>query len=167
MFFEGYNPTLEAHYQSEIALEDGKTLAVQITDTAGQEDFASLRDLCMTGGNLFLVVYSVTDFKSLRSAEELLERIAQVKERKVQFVLAGNKCDLEKERQVARADAQDLAKKYNGPFIECSALTKQGIQDIFQALGKLWVERPREPAHPGKRRVRRKKVVRQSCCQVQ
>jgi Fe2+ transport system protein B len=112
-------------------------------------------------------VYSVTEFKSLRSAEELLERIAQVKERKVQFVLAGNKCDLAKERQVARADAQDLAKKYNRPFIECCALTNQGIQDIFQTLGNLWIERPRDSAHSTKRRVRRRKVVRQGCCEIQ
>jgi GTPase KRas protein len=57
MFSEIWDPTLEAHYQSEVTLSDGRTIAMQITYTTGQEDFASLRDLCMTEGNLFLVVF--------------------------------------------------------------------------------------------------------------
>jgi small GTP-binding protein len=164
MFSEVYDPTLEAHYQSEVTLADGRTIAIQITDTAGQEDFASLRDLCMTEGNLFLIVFSVTDFKSLRLADELLERLTMVKDRQTQFVLAGNKVDLEKQRQVAHADAEAIAAKYKGPFIECSALTRQGVKEVFQELARLWIERPRKKKKTKK--IRKRVEVENECCEV-
>jgi small GTP-binding protein len=164
MFSEAYDPTLESHFQSEVTLKDGRTIAIHITDTAGQEDFASLRDLCMTDGNLFLVVFSVTDFKSLRSADELLERLTMVKERQILFVLAGNKVDIEKQRQVARADAEAIAAKYNGPFIECSALTREGIKEVFQELATLWVDRPRNQRK--RKKIRKRVEVENECCEV-
>jgi small GTP-binding protein len=165
MFFEGYTPTLEAHYEATIKLANGDSLPIAITDTAGQEDFVSLRDLCMKEGDLFLVVYSVTEFKSLRFADELLDRIKTLQDGAVSFVLAGNKCDLERERQVARADAQAVADKHGAKFIECSAVTKQGINDIFLEIARLWIERPKD--EPGVRRVRRRrKVQKEGCCEV-
>jgi small GTP-binding protein len=164
MFSEIYDPTLEAHFQSEVTLPDGRTIAIQITDTAGQEDFASLRDLCMTEGNLFLVVFSVTEFKSLRLADELLERLTMVKDHQIHFVLAGNKVDIEKQRQVARADAEAIAAKYNGPFIECSALTRQGIKEVFQELARLWIDRPRNQKKCKK--IRKRVKVENRCCEI-
>jgi small GTP-binding protein len=166
MFFEGYTPTLEAHYKADIKLANGDTLPIEITDTAGQEDFVALRDLCMKEGDVFLVVYSVTEYKSLRFADELVERIQTVKEGDVSFVLAGNKCDLEKERQVARADAQAVAEKYHAKCIETSAVTKVGINDVFLEIARLWNDRPKEPEKV--RRVRRRKKVVQSggCCSI-
>jgi small GTP-binding protein len=166
MFFEGYTPTLEAHYNADIKLENGESLPIEITDTAGQEDFVALRDLCMREGDVFLVVYSVTEFKSLRFADELVERIQTVKEGPVGFVLAGNKCDLEKERQVARADAQAVADKYKAKFIETSAVTKQGINEVFLEVARLWNERPKEVEKVTRRVRRRKKKVDKGRCSV-
>jgi small GTP-binding protein len=152
MFFEGSRLTVESHQNADISV--------------GQKDFVSRRDLCMREGDVFLVVYSVTEFKSLRFADELVERIQTVKDGDVSFVLAGNKCDLEKERQVARADAQAVADKYHAKFIETSAVTNQGINDVFQEIARLWNERPKEPSKT--RRVRRrKKVVSGGCCSVE
>jgi GTPase SAR1 family protein len=45
----------------------------------------------------------------------------------VSFVLVGKKCDLKKERQVVRADAQAIADKYEAKVVETSAVAKLGF----------------------------------------
>jgi small GTP-binding protein len=154
MFSEAYRPTLEDHWQSDIPLSDSDTLPIQITDTAGQEDFAALRDLCVGQADLLLVVYSVTDFKSLRCADRLLDRIGGRK-----FVLAGNKCDLEKDRQVSKTEAQAIADRHSGPLIECSAFTRQGLADVFRELGRMWTTITSSPQE--------KEKFKKGCCAIQ
>jgi hypothetical protein len=41
--------------------------------------------------------------------------------------ISGNKCDMEEDRQVQRATAQELADKYKWFFIEASAKTKTNV----------------------------------------
>lgn len=43
----------------------------------------------------------------------------------------GNKCDLEDERQVTTAEAQDLAKRWVVPFYETSALARINVEESF------------------------------------
>jgi small GTP-binding protein len=154
MFSEAYRPTLQDHWQSDVPLSDGETLPIQITDTAGQEDFAPLRDLSLSQADLLLIVYSVTDFKSLRCADKLLDCIGGRK-----FVLAGNKCDLESDRQVSKTEAQAVADRHKGTLIECSAFTRQGLADVFRELGRIWtaVTGTNQPAQKFKN----------GCCAVQ
>ena len=60
-----------------------------------------MRDQYINSGQGFLLVYSVTSKRSFETAGELKEKIIQVKERdNFPIVLCGNKCDLEKERNI-------------------------------------------------------------------
>lgn len=141
-FNEGYEPTLEDHYQANITCEDGTILQLEIADTAGQEDYKALRDKFMSEGDAFLVVYSIIDSRSLQMAESLLEQIQLLKENEpFKFVLCGNKCDMEAQRQVPKPDGKNLADKYQGVFLETSALSKQNINEAFQQIGKLLKEK--------------------------
>ena len=47
----------------------------------------------------------------------------------VPFVLVGNKCDLEDERQVDTVRGAELAAKYNCPFLETSAKTNTNVEE--------------------------------------
>ena len=137
-FNEGYEPTLEDHYQANITCEDGSTLQLEIADTAGQEDYKALRDKFMAEGDAFLVVYSIIDSRSLQMADNLLEQISVLKENApFKFVLCGNKCDMEAQRQVPKTDGKNLADKYKGEFLETSALNKANINEAFQTIGRL------------------------------
>jgi Fe2+ transport system protein B len=60
-----------------------------------------------------------------------------VKESPVSFVFAGNKCDLEKERQVVRADAQAITDKYQANVVETSAVAKLRINEVFLVVARL------------------------------
>ena len=159
-FSPGYEPTLADNYSANIDLDDGTTLQVDIADTAGQEDYSALRDKFMAEGDVFLVVYSITESRSLEMAETLLEQIACLNDTKFKFVLAGNKCDLEGQRQVVQADAKALADKHGGTFIETSAKDKIGIQEAFKEIGRLLTQ---NTAKGGKKAGKEGET---SCCTV-
>src|SRR3954467_14324927 len=58
-FIEKYDPTIEDFYRKEIEV-DGQPCVLEILDTAGTEQFASMRDLYIKNGQGFVVVYSIT-----------------------------------------------------------------------------------------------------------
>ena len=81
----------------------------------------------------------MAESRSLQAAENLLEEIQILKDGgHIKCVLAGNKCDVEtSERQVVNADAQALATKYGGTFLETSAKKNIGITEAFTEIGRL------------------------------
>jgi len=135
-FVEDYDPTLEDSYRKPITLE-GEPAILDIFDTAGQEDFAAVRDSYMRTGDGFLCVYSVTLQASFDEAVNLHEHILRVKDaEEVPFVLVGNKCDLEDAREVQTSKGQGLANDLNCPFLEASAKIRYNVDESFTTLVK-------------------------------
>jgi len=50
------------------------------------------------------------------------------------MVLVGNKCDLEKKREVSFEEGKDIGDQYGCPFVESSAKNDININDIFLTL---------------------------------
>jgi len=50
------------------------------------------------------------------------------------MVLCGNKCDLENERQVTKAEAEGTSKGWGCPFYETSALARINVEEAFYDL---------------------------------
>lgn len=48
-------------------------------DTAGQEDYAAIRDNYFRSGEGFLCVFSITEYESFRDTQEFREQILRVK----------------------------------------------------------------------------------------
>ena len=64
----------------------------------------------MKNGQGFVLVYSITSQATFNDLIDLKEQILRVKDSdKVPMVLAGNKCDLENDRAVAKTEGQSLA----------------------------------------------------------
>ncbi|OHT01779.1 small GTP-binding protein [Tritrichomonas foetus] len=141
-FSQGYEPTLEDNYQATIKIDDTTSIDIEIADTAGQEDYKALRDKYMAEGDAFFIVYSIIDARSLQMAESLLDQITLLKENSpFKFILVGNKCDMEGQRQVSKVDGKNLADKHSGLCFETSALSKQNIDVIFAEIGKMLLDK--------------------------
>ncbi|OHT12705.1 small GTP-binding protein [Tritrichomonas foetus] len=141
-FTQEYEPTLAENYTTRIQVDDDTVIEIEIADTAGQDDFKALRDKFMAEGDVFLVVYSITDSRSLQMADTLLEQISILHENeRFKFILAGNKCDLEDQRQVSKLDGKALTDKYHGRFLETSAKSGINVKETFVEIGKLLVEK--------------------------
>lgn len=101
----------------------------------GQEDFSAVRDQYMRTGDGFLCVYSITLQNSFDEAAQLHDHILRVKDvEAVPFVLVGNKCDLEEDREVPTDKGQALASQLKCPFMESSAKTRTNVVEAFEAL---------------------------------
>ncbi|KAJ6230221.1 ras-like protein [Anaeramoeba flamelloides] len=112
---------------------DSKPVVLEIIDTAGQEEYRSVRDKYFRSGEGFIIVYSITSRSSFSEAEKILLKIKQVKEdSRVPVVLVGNKLDLESERIVERDESENLKKKYNLTFFESSAKTGKNVVQCFE-----------------------------------
>jgi len=130
-FVEDYEPTKADSYRKKIML-DGQEVQIDILDTAGQEDYAAIRDNYFRSGEGFLCVFSIIDQESLDSAHELREQILRVKnDESIPFLLVGNKADLHERRTVPEEVARIQAQKWNVEYIETSAKTRNNVSNIF------------------------------------
>ncbi|KAJ2507863.1 Ras GTPase ras2, partial [Coemansia sp. RSA 2049] len=67
-FSEEYDPTIEDSYRKQCDV-DGEPCMLEILDTAGQEEYAAMRDYQIRTGDCFVIVYSITDLDSFEEAK--------------------------------------------------------------------------------------------------
>lgn len=130
---------------------DGVHRTVDILDTAGQDEFASMLDQWMREGDGFLLVYSITSMDSFNHVKVLVDKIGRTKsqQQKPPIVIVGNKCDLTGEREVQENVAKEYAALHNHPFFEASAFTQANASACFQQLVKaMFLDKPRIPVKP-------------------
>lgn len=142
-FVEDYEPTKADSYRKKVLL-DGDDVQIDILDTAGQEDYAAIRDNYFRSGEGFLCVFSISEQESFQATAEFREQILRVKnDENIPFMLVGNKMDLEDKRQVAVEEAQSRAQQWNVPYVETSAKTRANVDKVFYDLMRL-IQRSKE-----------------------
>jgi GTPase KRas len=122
---------------------DGNFYTLEILDTAGQDEYASLRDMYMRSGDTFILVYSITDRGSFEEIKEMHEKLLIAKEDadEVPCILVGAKCDLEKEREVSIQMGKTLAQEFGCClFLETSAKKRINVEECFDSSVKLLLQ---------------------------
>lgn len=66
---EDYEPTKADSYRKKVVL-DGEEVQIDILDTAGQEDYAAIRDNYFRSGEGFLCVFSITEMESFAATAD-------------------------------------------------------------------------------------------------
>uniref|UniRef100_A0AAQ4PPU2 small monomeric GTPase n=1 Tax=Gasterosteus aculeatus aculeatus TaxID=481459 RepID=A0AAQ4PPU2_GASAC len=130
-FVEDYEPTKADSYRKKVVL-DGEEVQIDILDTAGQEDYAAIRDNYFRSGEGFLCVFSITELESFAATVDFREQILRVKEdENVPFLLVGNKSDLDDRRQVSADEAKARAEQWGVCYVETSAKTRANVDKVF------------------------------------
>jgi len=133
-FLDEYDPTIEDSYRKQVDI-DGETALLDILDTAGQEEFASMQDQWMREGKGFLLVFNICQRMTFDELTNLHGKILRAKDcDKVPLVIAGNKCDLRDEndpRQVKKTEGEELAKEWGCVFYETSAKERVNNEECF------------------------------------
>lgn len=138
-----YVPTVFDNYSANVMV-DGKTLQLGLWDTAGQEDYDRLRPLSYPGTDIFLVCFSVespTTFDNVTKKwyPEIHQHVPAAP-----FILVGTKTDLRNDAKTLKeleSKRQSPITKQQGEqlcaelklikYLECSALTRDGINEVF------------------------------------
>jgi len=161
-FVEDYEPTKADSYRKKVVL-DGEEVQIDILDTAGQEDYAAIRDNYFRSGEGFLCVFSITEDESFQASQEFREQILRVKgDDSIPFILVGNKSDLTERRQVGLRQAQDRAEAWRVPYVETSAKTRENVDKVFFDLMREIRARKNEQgaSNDGKKEKRPRKKIK-------
>jgi Ras-related protein Rab-4B len=140
--------TLGANFQVFYAEFDEMRVEIQIWDTAGGERFSSLGPIYYRGARGAVIVYDVTSRESFEGLEKWIESVKEIA-RDVVIFIVGNKKDLEKERQVSYKEASKYAEQNDYDFYETSALSGDGVEDVFMKMATKLVEIEVAASGPG------------------
>ena len=138
---EDYLSTIGMDYKiKNYELEDGRIIKLYIWDTAGQDKFRSITSNFYKGADGIILIYDITDRKTFNSVRNWINNIQEEAPDKVALVLAGNKVDDEKNREVQESQGKKIADEYSLPFFECSAKSDINVTQTFDALIKKVVQ---------------------------
>lgn len=98
--------TLQASYLDKKVIIGGTTVQLSIWDTAGQERFHALGPIYYRDASGALLVYDITDAESFNKVKNWVKELRKIVGQEITIVIAGNKCDLEKNRAVNVDEAE-------------------------------------------------------------
>jgi len=146
-----YVPTVFDNYEAMVLVE-GKEVNFSLWDTAGQEAYARIRTLSYQKTDIFLLCFSVVNRTSKENVTETWVPELTHHSPKTPFILVGTKIDLRGSDKIAKSEiisaeeGQQLAKEIKAlRYMECSALTRQGLKEVFDAAITLIVCNVRPP----------------------
>ena len=136
-------------------------------DTAGQEDYAVVRDNYFRSGEGFLCVFSLVDHESFAGVSEIRESVLRVKvDDRTPFILVGNKSDLHDSKEVSRDEAESMAGSWGVPYIETSAKTKQNVDKIYYDLMTMIQQRKESVQGPDGKSTKKKRGKKKKKCTI-
>lgn len=148
-FVEKYDPTIEDFYRKEIDVDNSPSI-LEILDTAGTEQFASMRDLYIKNGQGFLLIYSLLNRQTFNDLKAIKDQILRVKNMDtVPMILVGNKSDMFDEREVSANEAKLLAEEWGCPHFETSAKTSSNVDEMFSEIVRQMKTRQKESGSAG------------------
>lgn len=112
---------------------NGIHFSLVIWDTAGEEKYHALGPIFYNGTDGAIIVYDCTNKESFNRAEKWFQELKEICNNNPRIILVGNKIDLPN-KVVNTEDGQNLAKKYRANFYEISALSGNGIDEIFENI---------------------------------
>ena len=135
-FTEGQLATLAAQFcRKNFKLSDGRSITLDIWDTAGQEKFRSLNRIFYKNARAVIIVYDITSKKSFEEAKDYWRnQIVQNCDSDIVIAIAGNKCDLYEEKEVSDEEGEELAKSICACFSLTSAKNDSGIDNLFENI---------------------------------
>lgn len=133
-FVDEYDPTIEDSYRKQCIVDQEPAL-LDVLDTAGQEEYAAMREQYMGCGEGFVLVYAINSRTSFEEMQTFVAQIKLVKDsHQVPMVLVGNKCDLESERVVSTLEGKEQARIIGCEFLESSARSWLNVEAAYYLL---------------------------------
>jgi Ras-related protein Rab-5C len=163
-FFPETEPTIGATFIDKVIPLGNFNIKMQVWDTGGSEKYKSLIPVYFRNADAALIFYDITSQKSF---EEVLSWLSDVRDKgpdKIVVGLIGNKADLESRREVSREKGEELAKqKELLLFKETSALTGEGVHDVFMEMAKIIMEN-RKQTNSSNGLIAPQKSEKKGCC---
>jgi len=161
-----YVPTVFDNFTTGVEV-DSKLINFALWDTAGQEEYSRLRALSYPETDVFLLCFSVispSSFENIRTKwyPEVSHHCPEAK-----LILVGTKIDLRDDKDTLdslkgeKLPTPDMGQKLAEAigaqcYLECSALTQEGLKRVFEEAIRAVIGRPDAPADNSKTKKKKK-----------
>eukprot|EP01128_Nolandella_sp_AFSM9_P000383 TRINITY_DN10542_c0_g1_i1.p1 TRINITY_DN10542_c0_g1~~TRINITY_DN10542_c0_g1_i1.p1 ORF type:complete len:233 (-),score=55.57 TRINITY_DN10542_c0_g1_i1:235-846(-) len=132
--------TIGVEFGAKKITVDGKTISLQIWDTAGQESFRSITRSYYRGAAGALLVYDITRRETFHHLSSWLEDARKHANENMVIMLIGNKSDLDR-RRVSTEEGEQFARENGLIFLETSAKTAANVEEAFVHSAQLIYEK--------------------------
>lgn len=153
-FSETYISTIGVDFRFKTVKVDGKTIKLQIWDTAGQGRFRTITSSYYRGADGIILVYDITHRESFDHVSDWLEEITKHASEACCKLIVGNKSDAPG-RAVTTDEARVKADELHIPFLETSAKASTNVEEAFLTMAAtlLRAAPTAAPAKPRKKRT--------------
>ncbi|AFM99130.1 Rho GTPase [Encephalitozoon hellem ATCC 50504] len=147
-FPETYIPTVVDNFVKEVKIADDKYVSLALWDTAGQEDYDTIRPLSYKETDLVLLCYTIENKKKIPNISR--KWLMEIKNYcpTSQFFLVGLKKDMrdmddptiDKSSMVTEDEGKKIADNISATrFFECSSRTRENVNLVFlEAAKHIW-----------------------------
>jgi small GTP-binding protein len=136
-----YIPTVGVNIVKEQVTikEDHEDILINLLlwDVAGQPQFYMLHKPYFNGADGMILVFDVTRSSTFSNVKNWYNTTVKYGLSGIPRVLVGNKTDLKDDRKIILPMANHLSEELNAPYFETSALTGDGVNDIFEKIANL------------------------------
>jgi len=136
-------PTVFNDYSANLMV-DGNSINLKLFDTAGQEDYDRLRPLSYPQTDVFVICFSLVSHASFENVEHKWSPEIKQHAPGIPIILVGTKLDLREDKDTIEAlrsknlqyvntvEGLNMAQTIGAfKYIECSALTQEGLKSVF------------------------------------
>ena len=141
-FEDVYDCTIGVDFFTKTIDVNGKTVKLQIWDTAGTEKYRSITSSYYRGSHCALIVFDLTSKDSFESLPTWIENYYKNcnQEFDKNVIMIGNKNDLSEKRDVTQEKINDFIKLNNLVYFETSAKTGENVDESFQYIAQKLME---------------------------
>ena len=135
-FDDNYKPTIGISIiKKKLQISKNYNLLLYLLDLGGIKSFVKIRKFYYTYSSAVLILFDYSRPETFSNIIDWIREAQQfVKDKSIPIVLVGNKIDLAMNHEDVKTKAHDLAEQYNFPVFETSALTGEGIDELFSYL---------------------------------
>jgi small GTP-binding protein len=134
-----YVPTTGPEFHLLQLPHQGTLVRVQMWDTAGQEFYRSVTRMYCRNCQIVLCCYQISLKSSFENIDAWIDLLGDDGQ-KAAVVLVGTKKDLSDGEKVTVSEVMAKAEDCRYRFIQTSAVTKEGIEDLKGIIGELGKE---------------------------
>ncbi|KOC11392.1 Ras-like protein [Aspergillus flavus AF70] len=165
--FDHFSGTHEATADDSIrksTVVDGQECILDIIDTAGREQYATLIEEWIRQGEVFVLVFDVASRESFTHVRKYYDQVRKIKQVVddhsinppathpgapffAPLILVGNKSDLQHKRAVSETEGMELGKELCGEYVEASARDNVNVEAAFNKAVRNIRERRYEAEH--------------------
>ena len=140
-FTDNYINTIGVDFKVRTLEIYGKTVKLNIWDSAGQERFRTIVNTYYRGAHGIIVVYDTTDRDSFEHLPDWLKDVSELAEPNSKKLLVGTKVDMDGScRHVSKEAVISFSTAIDVPFIETSAKTGQNVEQAFNQMTTMLME---------------------------